>query len=201
MPPTVLTSLSAVDGLRAGRTAARETPPVMPVTDAQIEATLPFMPQVVQDMIRVQLYTGMRPGELCQMRATDIEVAGELWGYHPRSHKTQRRGRERPRERQRAAQNRDISDKVFGLNSTRIPHFRLRRPARHREHYPVDKPFKMASTGGSLRINLRESHVKPVKGRCRSSMPLLCCSRSRWPPWLGARKELRTQSPGCLDQP
>jgi hypothetical protein len=28
-------------------------------------------------MIRVQLYTGMRPGELCQMRAMDIEVAGE----------------------------------------------------------------------------------------------------------------------------
>ena len=94
-PHAVLTSLSAVDGLRAGRTAAKETPPVMPVTESQIEATLPFMPQVLQDMIRVQLYTGMRPGELCQMRAVDIEVAGELWVYRPRTHKTQHRGRER----------------------------------------------------------------------------------------------------------
>jgi len=88
-------SLSTVGGLRAGRTVARETPPVMPVTESQIEATLPFMPQVLQDMVRVQLYTGMRPGELCQMRATDIEVAGELWVYRPRTHKTQHRGRER----------------------------------------------------------------------------------------------------------
>jgi integrase len=92
VPPTVLTSLSAVDGLRAGRTVARETPPVMPVTESQIETTLPYMPQVLQDMVRVQLYTGMRPGELCQMRATDIEVAGELWVYRPRKHKTQHRG-------------------------------------------------------------------------------------------------------------
>ena len=95
VPPTVLTSLSAVDGLRAGRTVARETPPVMPVTESQIETTLPYMPQVLQDMVRVQLYTGMRPGELCQMRAVDIEVAGELWVYRPRTHKTQHRGRER----------------------------------------------------------------------------------------------------------
>lgn len=95
VPPGVLTSLSAVDGLRAGRSAAKETPPVMPVTDVQIEATMPFLPPVLQDMVRVQLHTGMRPGELCQMRAADIEVAGELWVYRPRTHKTQHHGRER----------------------------------------------------------------------------------------------------------
>ena len=93
--PQVHVSLSTVGGLRAGRTVAKETSPVMPVTDAQIEATMPFLPPVLQDMIRVQLCTGMRPGELCQMRSVDIEAAGELWVYRPRSHKTQHRGRER----------------------------------------------------------------------------------------------------------
>jgi hypothetical protein len=40
-------SLQTVEGLRRGRSAARETEPVKPVADAVVEATLPFLrPQV-----------------------------------------------------------------------------------------------------------------------------------------------------------
>ncbi|MHB8900052.1 MAG: hypothetical protein ACYC6Y_14990 [Thermoguttaceae bacterium] len=37
----------------------------MPAADQVIEATLPFLPKVVADMIRFQRYTGGRPAEAC----------------------------------------------------------------------------------------------------------------------------------------
>jgi hypothetical protein len=44
VPPAVLQGLQAVDGLRRGRTDARETKPIGPVEDAIVEATLPHLP-------------------------------------------------------------------------------------------------------------------------------------------------------------
>jgi integrase len=60
-----------------------------------VEATIPFLPTVVADMVRVQRLTGARPGEICQMRPCDIDRSGEVWKYRPADHKTAYRGRER----------------------------------------------------------------------------------------------------------
>lgn len=46
-------------------------------------------------MVYVQLYTGMRPGELCAMRAVDLEIDESSWWYRPATHKTAYAGRER----------------------------------------------------------------------------------------------------------
>ncbi|MEM9702665.1 MAG: recombinase XerD, partial [Planctomycetota bacterium] len=43
VPPSVFEGLRAVDGLRRGRSAARETDPVRPVPDADVAATLPHL--------------------------------------------------------------------------------------------------------------------------------------------------------------
>lgn len=37
------------------------------------------------DMVRLQLETGMRPGELVIMRAIDIDMTGKVWLYRPGS--------------------------------------------------------------------------------------------------------------------
>jgi integrase len=95
IPPSVFQALQTVVGLRAGRTDAKEMPPVMPVDDATIDATLPFLPAVVADMVRFQRHTGCRPGELCSIRPCDVDTSGEIWVYRPQSHKTQHHGRER----------------------------------------------------------------------------------------------------------
>jgi integrase len=95
VPSAVFESLRCVDGLRRDRTSARETDPVMPVTDCIIDATLPALPAVVSDMVRVQRLTGMRPAEVCIMRPCDIDRSGDVWAYRPQSHKTQHRGRQR----------------------------------------------------------------------------------------------------------
>lgn len=96
VPVTVYQALQAVQGLRAGRTAARESDPVQPVADDVIEATLPHLPRIVADMVRLQLLTGARPKEVCTIRPSDVTLGVDgIWIYRPAMHKTQHRGRER----------------------------------------------------------------------------------------------------------
>lgn len=88
-------ALATVPGLRAGRTIARETSPVLPVADDAVEATLAELPVVVADMARLQRLTGMRPGEVCDLRPRDLDRTEDVWTYRPESHKTQHHGRKR----------------------------------------------------------------------------------------------------------
>ncbi|MGL4513026.1 MAG: tyrosine-type recombinase/integrase [Lacipirellulaceae bacterium] len=43
-------------------------------------------------MVELQRITAMRPGEVCQMRAIDIDRSGNVWVYVPREHKTEHHG-------------------------------------------------------------------------------------------------------------
>jgi integrase len=95
VPPAVLQGLQAVDGLRRGRSEARETEPVGPVDDVTVDATLPHLPPVVADMVRFQRLVGCRPGEVCSLRPCDVDTSGDVWVYRPASHKTEHHGRER----------------------------------------------------------------------------------------------------------
>src|SRR5262245_29494697 len=58
VPLSVHQSLETVEGLRAGRSAARETAPVKPVAQQAVDATLPHMPPQIAAMVRLQLLTG-----------------------------------------------------------------------------------------------------------------------------------------------
>lgn len=87
--------LTAVDGLRRGRTDARETPPILPVKDDIVEKTLGHLPPVVADMVRFQGLTGCRPGEVCIIRPCDVDMTGDVWSWKLSAHKTEHRGRDR----------------------------------------------------------------------------------------------------------
>jgi len=96
--PAISQALSAVPGLRKGRTTAREAKPVCPVDDEVVEATRPHMPPVVVDMTEFQRLTGARPAEVCVIRPCDVDRAVPVWLYRPESHKTEHMehmGRER----------------------------------------------------------------------------------------------------------
>jgi integrase len=95
VPATVFQALATVPGLKAGRTTAREPEPIGPVDDAVVEFTLPHLPPVVADMVRLHALMGCRPGELCGIRPCDVDTSGDEWWYTPESHKTQHHGRER----------------------------------------------------------------------------------------------------------
>ncbi len=84
-----------VEGLRKGKGQAKEKPPVVPVALAVVEATLPFLTHPVAAMVRLQMYTGMRPGEAMSMRADEIDRSGDVWLYRPSRHKTEGHGQGR----------------------------------------------------------------------------------------------------------
>lgn len=95
VPPSTHHGLLAVRGLQCGRSAARETAPVLPVPRAVVEETLCYMTTTLADMVRVQLESGMRPGELVLMRACDIDTGAKVWLYRPGQHKTAHYGHQR----------------------------------------------------------------------------------------------------------
>lgn len=95
VPLSLHHGLLAVKPLEPGKTKAREQPEVEAVEEWVVEATIPFLPPLVQQMVRLQMATGMRSGELCRLRACDIEMSGPVWTYRPPQHKTSYKGKER----------------------------------------------------------------------------------------------------------
>jgi integrase len=85
VPPSVYHGLLAVRGLQRGRTEARETEEVRPVSRAVVGDTLPLLRPTVADMVLLQLETGMRSGELVIMRGLDLDTSGKVWLYRPGS--------------------------------------------------------------------------------------------------------------------
>lgn len=95
LPAVVYHGLLTVEGLRRGRSTARETEPVKPVPRAIVEQTLPILRPTVADMVRLQLETGMRSGELVIIQPIDIDMTGPVWIYRPQRHKTEHHGHQR----------------------------------------------------------------------------------------------------------
>lgn len=104
--------ISTVEGIQHGRTAARESTKIRPVSDEIVDATLLNLPQLVADMVRIQKLTGARPCEVRLMKRAEIHHSMEslervidsdfhftwtpgIWVYYPSSHKTQHHNRMR----------------------------------------------------------------------------------------------------------
>ena len=93
--PAVYQALAAVAGLQRGRTPARESEPVRPIRDEDIDATLPYLNRHVAGLVEFQRHTGCRPGEACRVRRCDIDTGGAVWFYKPATHKTAWKGKSR----------------------------------------------------------------------------------------------------------
>jgi len=85
-------ALLLLKGLKRFRTAAREPVPVKPVPIEFVEATLPYLGPTVAAMLRLQLLSGARPGEICGLRCAELDVTGPVWEYRPARHKNSYRG-------------------------------------------------------------------------------------------------------------
>jgi integrase len=95
VPGSVYEALRAVTGLHPGRTTAADHKPVRPADVVRVETTLPFMPPPVAALVRLQLLSGARGGELLGLRATEIDCSGSVWVYRPPQHKNSWRTRQR----------------------------------------------------------------------------------------------------------
>ena len=95
VPAGVYLALAAVSGLRKGRGAARESEPVAPAPDADVDAALAHLGPRLQAMVKLQRSTGMRSSEVCTMTTGAIDRSGPLWVYRPAHHKTAHHGHDR----------------------------------------------------------------------------------------------------------
>lgn len=95
IPANAYQALETVDGLKTGRSDAKETAPVCPAPQDHIEAVRPHLSRQVNALINLQLLTGARAGELVGLRPVDIDTSGEIWAAKLVDHKTVHRGRTR----------------------------------------------------------------------------------------------------------
>ena len=108
VPATVANALSLVPGIRRrrrqqppGAVTAPDRPRVKPADPAAVERTLPHLRRQVADMVRLQLLTGARPGEVAALRPCDVRrdwktIDGvSVWLYSLDEHKNDWRGHER----------------------------------------------------------------------------------------------------------
>ncbi len=94
--PEIAMGLRTVSALKEGRSDAREKPPIGPVDDARIEATLPHLTPTMADALRFMRSTGCRPGEVCTMKVNEIDRSNpDCWWYRPTSHKCSHKQRGR----------------------------------------------------------------------------------------------------------
>ena len=95
VPVAVFQALDTVEGLRQGRSAAREPQKVLPVLLSHVDAVRPFVSRQVWGLIQLQLLTGARSGEVLNLRRTDLNTSGPIWTAQLDHHKTSHRGKAR----------------------------------------------------------------------------------------------------------
>lgn len=96
IPGEVIHALDAVKSLAEGEQGLRSNPDVKPVPEEVVEATLPHLPPMVADLVRVMLLSGARCAEVCILRACDVDRSDpNAWVYRPTRHKTKYRKKER----------------------------------------------------------------------------------------------------------
>jgi integrase len=87
IPERIFRALQTVKALRAGRTVAPDHEPVGPVAARDVFAIRRYVSRQVFAMVKFQLRTGARPGEVVLMRTCDIDMTGRIWLYRPHRHK------------------------------------------------------------------------------------------------------------------
>jgi len=95
MPAAAYEQARCVEPLKRGRTVAPEGKKVKPVRLDVVEATIPFVPRIIADMIRLQLLTGARSGEICKLTPAMIDRSGDVWTITLDDHKTSHHDKER----------------------------------------------------------------------------------------------------------
>lgn len=97
LPASVLAGLEAVHSLREGEEGAKELPPIRPIEESIVAKTIAAAPRIVGDMIRLQQFSSVRPGEIVSLSPDKIDRdrPDGIWLYLPPSHKTRHHGKGR----------------------------------------------------------------------------------------------------------
>ena len=87
---SVWAALLAFSGLKKGKTGARESAPVKPVTANDVEAAKKYLRPALCSVIDFILLTACRPNEACLLRPLDIDRSNPgCWLFRLANHKTE----------------------------------------------------------------------------------------------------------------
>jgi integrase len=87
--------LLTLEGFGRNDPTVGHSAPRTPLEWMTVEAIFPHVPPVVETMLCVQWWTGMRTGELVSMRRGDVKEEDDCLVYTPRTHKNAWRGQSR----------------------------------------------------------------------------------------------------------
>lgn len=93
--PSLHQALKCVEPLKLGRCECPEAEPIKPVDAQAIEKTLPHLPPILRDLVKVHLLLGCRPGEVVKLTPSMIDRSGSVWAIRLADHKTSWRGHAR----------------------------------------------------------------------------------------------------------
>lgn len=94
-PVAVLQGLQALEPLRAGKSAARETKRRQAVPPEHIEAVRPFLTDQCRELFDLLRWSGARPAELMSLTGAMIDRSGPVWVATLPDHKNAWRGLDR----------------------------------------------------------------------------------------------------------
>ena len=158
--PAVAGPIRVMSGIQKGRTIAKERPPVAAVADADVDATLPYLNEIVRDMVKIQRLTGLRPDNVTTMRPADIDRSGDIWVYRPTAHKG-------------SAADRDLAVAIGPQAQAALARYLLR-PAESYCFSPREAPrsscrhkdrYTTASYRRAVRYGIRAAKIAKERGR------------------------------------
>jgi integrase len=92
--PSTMEFLRSVFPIKKG--SAKESKTRNPAKLPDVLKTLNFLHPILQSMVKIQFFTGMRPCEVCRMNLSDLDTSEpKCWWYRPLNHKTSWRGKGR----------------------------------------------------------------------------------------------------------
>lgn len=184
VPAAVVNALCTVDAIRRGRDGARETPAVHPVKNEVVEQTLPHLPPPVAALVKLQLLTGARGGELFGLRTCDVDRSHPVWKARPTEHKTAHHGHARtiyfgPRAQEVLAPllKLDLTAPIFSPADAHV--WRNERQARKRVTPLAPSQARRADQARQRPRKLDPTYNKSTYARAIAR----ACARAGVPPW------------------
>ncbi len=95
IPPSVHQAVITVEGLRAGRSRAKESKRVRAIAMERVAMIEPHVSRQVWALVQLQLHSGARPGELVGLRPCDLDRHSDPWEAVLEKHKNAHRDQPR----------------------------------------------------------------------------------------------------------
>lgn len=95
MPSSVFETCKCVGHLKSGKCELEDTEPIQPVKIELVEATIKKLTRTLANMVRFQLATACRPGELVRITPGMVDRSSDVWIIELEEHKTASRGKSR----------------------------------------------------------------------------------------------------------